>query len=153
MNRNILGTQEEVPTHSRETAPPPPRVETRFSWIRTRMGAERTLEAWVRTAVSLIGFGFTIVQFFERLDSMEGFRPAKAPLLTRYIGLILIAVGILGLLVAIWQYETLVRYLHGDAFRGIAQDEAMPRSATLAVAVVLCLVGLFAFIAILTRSG
>src|SRR6185503_2179802 len=134
MNRNILGTQEEVPTHSRETAPPPPKVETRFSWIRTRMGAERTLEAWVRTAVSLIGFGFTIVQFFERLNSMEGFKAAKAPLLTRYVGLLLIGAGVLGLVAAIWQYRSLVRYLHSEKFRGISQVQGTPQSATVYIA-------------------
>jgi putative membrane protein len=30
---------------------------------RTRMAAERTLMAWVRTALSMIGFGFTIYKF------------------------------------------------------------------------------------------
>jgi len=63
------------------------------------MSAERTLMAWMRTAVSLIGFGFTIVQFFERLKTMAGVAPAavgsEAP---RYLGLALIGAGILGLI-------------------------------------------------------
>lgn len=41
-----------------------PHVETHFSWLRTRLSTERTLMSWVRTATALIGFGFTIVQFF-----------------------------------------------------------------------------------------
>ena len=41
-----------------------------FSWIRTRLSLERTMMSWIRTAVSLIGFGFAIVQFFERLQQM-----------------------------------------------------------------------------------
>ena len=41
--------------------------DSHFSWLRTRLSIERTLMSWVRTSVSLIGFGFTIVQFFERL--------------------------------------------------------------------------------------
>ena len=32
---------------------------------RTRMAAERTLMAWVRTALSMIGFGFTIYKFLQ----------------------------------------------------------------------------------------
>jgi uncharacterized membrane protein YidH (DUF202 family) len=28
--------------------------------------------SWIRTAVSLIGFGFAIVQFFERMDQSLG---------------------------------------------------------------------------------
>ncbi|HEY7064663.1 MAG TPA: DUF202 domain-containing protein [Chloroflexota bacterium] len=30
------------------------------------MSAERTLMAWNRTSLSLIGFGFTIYQFFDK---------------------------------------------------------------------------------------
>ena len=39
-----------------------------FSWLRTRLSVERTMMSWIRIAVSLIGFGFAIVQFFERMD-------------------------------------------------------------------------------------
>jgi putative membrane protein len=52
-------------------------AESHFSWLRTRLSLERTMMSWIRTAVSLIGFGFTIVQFFERFGSMEGV--AEAP--------------------------------------------------------------------------
>lgn len=38
-----------------------------FSWLRTRLAVELTIMAWLLTAVSLIGFGFAIVQFFERM--------------------------------------------------------------------------------------
>src|SRR5439155_17492757 len=50
--------------------------DSHFSWIRTRLSLERTMMSWIRTAVSLIGFGFAIVQFFERLQQMPGVRPA-----------------------------------------------------------------------------
>ena len=45
--------------------------DSHFGWIRTRLGVERTMMSWVRTSVWLIGFGFTIVQFFERLGAMD----------------------------------------------------------------------------------
>jgi len=47
-----------------------PSVSNNFAWLRTRMALERTLIAWVRTGIALIGFGFTIVQFFQRLQSI-----------------------------------------------------------------------------------
>ena len=47
-----------------------------FSWLRTRLSVERTMMSWVRTATALIGFGFTIVQFFDRMQEMPGVAPA-----------------------------------------------------------------------------
>jgi hypothetical protein len=44
----------------------------------------------MRLATTLIGFGFTIVQFFGRLGSMSNVKPALAPYLPRYLGLALI---------------------------------------------------------------
>ena len=52
-------------------APSPARFEVRaaaadhFAWLRTRLALERTIMAWLRTAVALIGFGFAIVQYLE----------------------------------------------------------------------------------------
>ena len=59
-----------------------PRFEVRvtatdhFSWLRIRLAVERTIMAWLRTAVSLIGFGFAAVQFFERMRQMPRAAPA-----------------------------------------------------------------------------
>src|SRR5262245_13724445 len=75
-------------------------AESHFSWLRTRLSVERTLMSWVRTAVALIGFGFTIVQFFERLPALSATRTAVLPEAPRYLGLALIAAGILSLLVS-----------------------------------------------------
>jgi len=44
-----------------------PSVSNHFAWIRTMLGFQRTLMATVRTSVSLIGFGFTVAQFFDKL--------------------------------------------------------------------------------------
>ena len=40
---------------------------TGMSFQRTRMSADRTLMSTIRTSLSLIGFGFTIFQFFQKL--------------------------------------------------------------------------------------
>jgi putative membrane protein len=61
-------------------------ADTHFGWLRTRMSVERTLMSWVRTAISLIGFGFTIVQFFDRMQDMPGVKPAQFPDAPRYLG-------------------------------------------------------------------
>jgi putative membrane protein len=131
--------------------------DSHFGWIRTRLALERTLMAWVRTGVALIGFGFTIVQFFQRLQDMEGVAPARRPQAPRHLGLALIGAGILALVVSGWQYRRVVRYLWSPAFRSLAGLEAKPTEAIyvempiLGILVVVVLIGLFAFFAVLLR--
>lgn len=124
--------------------------DSHFAWLRTRMAAERTLMAWLRTAVSMIGFGFTIVQFFERVATMEGVKAAANPEAPRYLGLALIAGGTLALLVSSWQYHTLVKYLWSDSYQAIALDK-QSKTPALAVSIVMIFIGLFAFVAVFTR--
>jgi putative membrane protein len=127
--------------------------DSHFSWLRTRLSLERTLMSWVRTAVSLIGFGFTIVQFFERLGEMEGVAMATRPQAPRYLGLALIAAGVLSLLISVWQYHTVITYLRSGEFEPISGLGEKPMHTPLyVVSIALIFIGLFAFFAVLTRS-
>ncbi len=129
-----------------------PTVSDHFSWLRTRASLERTLMSWIRTAVSLIGFGFTIVQFFERMKDFPGANPATHPTAPRYMGLALIACGILALLVSIWQYHWTIRYLWSGSFASIAgMTKEGIQTPLYAVAFALLLIGAFAFGAVLLR--
>lgn len=127
-------------------------ADSHFSWVRTRLSVERTAMSWIRTAVSLIGFGFAIEQFFERLEQMPGARPANFPGAPRLLGLSLIACGVLSLLVSLWQYFWVVRYMWDDPFTPIAgmKREGM-NSPVVAIAVLLILIGVFAFGAVFWR--
>jgi putative membrane protein len=127
-------------------------AESHFSWLRTRMSLERTLMSWVRTATALIGFGFTIVQFFERIKSSEGVRAAAFPDAPRYLGLALILTGVMALLLSIWQYRTLMRYLWSSNFAPLAGTADEPgQTPLLATSVVLVVIGAFAFVSVLLR--
>jgi len=128
-----------------------PSAESHFSWLRTRLSIERTALSWVRTAAALIGFGFTIVQFFQRLSGMPGVQPAVAPHAPRYLGLGMIGIGILALLVALWQYQRTIRYLWRNFGPLAGLDSKPDHTPVLAVTVGLILVGLFAFSAVLVR--
>ena len=65
---------------------------------RTWLAHERTLMAWVRTATSMITFGFTIYKFFQ----FELAHRARDGVLTpRDFGLIMISIGLVTLLLAI----------------------------------------------------
>ena len=130
-----------------------PTADTHFGWLRTRMSVERTLMAWVRTAMALIGFGFTIVQFFEHLHEIAGVAPPLRPQAPRYLGLALIAAGVLALLIAIWQYRSVVHYLWSDEFKPVAGLGDVVRVMPLyAVAIALIFIGVFAFGAVFVRA-
>jgi putative membrane protein len=123
-----------------------------FSWIRTRLSVERTMMSWLRTAVSLIGFGFTIVQFFDRMQDLPGVAPAHFPNAPRYLGLMLILCGIVALLISVWEYLWTLRYLWGGDFAVVAGVTREGKKTPLfAVAIALILIGLFAFFSVLLR--
>ena len=127
-------------------------ADSHFAWIRTRLSVERTMMAALRTAVSLIGFGFAIYQFLERLEDLPGGLRAHHPQTPQYLGLSLIFCGVLLLLISIWQYWWTIRYLWQEAFASIAgMTKEGLRSPLVAVAVLLVCVGVFAFFAVLLR--
>jgi putative membrane protein len=127
-------------------------ADSHFGWLRTRLSVERTLMSWVRTAVSLIGFGFAIVQFFERLQQAPGTKAAILPSAPRYLGLSLIGCGILGLVVSIWEYRWALRYLWSADFASIAGvTKEGKQTPIVAIAVLLIFIGVFAFVAVLLR--
>jgi putative membrane protein len=127
-------------------------ADSHFAWLRTRASIERTLMSWIRTAVSLIGFGFTIVQFFERMQELPGVNPALHPAAPRYLGLALISCGILALIVSVWQYHWTIRYLWSGSFAPLAgMTKEGLQTPLYAVSFALILIGVFAFGAVLLR--
>jgi putative membrane protein len=125
-----------------------------FAWVRTRLALERTIMSWLRTAVALIGFGFAIVEYFNRLQEIPGANRAYLPTAPEYLGLALISCGILALVISLWQYRWTLRYMWGEPFTPIAGVTQEGRQTPIvAVAIVLIFIGLFAFFAVLLRLG
>jgi putative membrane protein len=128
--------------------------ESHFAWLRTRLSVERTLMSWVRTSTALIGFGFTIFQFFERFNQMQGVAAPRHPASARMIALALVGIGTGALIVAILEYRAMLRYLWSDEFGEIAGiAERQQTTPALIVAIFLGLVGLLAFGAIALRTA
>ncbi len=131
--------------------------DSHFAWMRTRMALERTFMAWVRTSVGLIGFGFTIVQFFQRLRDMEGVAAPLRPQAPRYLGLALIAAGVMTLLIATAQYRAIVGYLWSTEYKVLAGMGSQSSQSLgwqmplMAVAVAIILIGIFAFASVVFR--
>jgi putative membrane protein len=127
-------------------------ADSHFAWLRTRLSVERTLMSWMRTSTALIGFGFTIVQFFERIAQMQDVRAALRPEMPRYLGLALIAAGTTALAISVWQYRAVLRYLGSKEFAPVAYLETGPRQTPLlGLAVFLGLTGTVAFLSVLLR--
>jgi putative membrane protein len=128
--------------------------DTHFSWLRTRMSVERTLMSWVRTSTALIGFGFTIFQFFERFNQMPDVAAARSPGTARAIALGLVGAGTGALFIAILEYRATIRYLWSPAFEDIAGlKNGRQTTPALLVAVFLAVVGILALATIALRTA
>ena len=77
------------------------------------MAAERTLMAWVRTALSMISFGFTIYKFLQVIQK-ESTVPVLRPQAPRDVGLTLIGIGIFAVTIACIQHWKYIRKLRPD---------------------------------------
>ncbi|HTW33285.1 MAG TPA: DUF202 domain-containing protein [Rhizomicrobium sp.] len=127
-------------------------VGNHFSWLNTRLAVERTFLAWIRSSISLIGFGFTIVQFFQHLQTMEPAANRLRPGAPRDLGLALIAAGLGCLVVAAIQYRRGLRYLWSPQFRSIAgMDTTEQRTPALFAAVVLMFIGIAALVSVFVK--
>jgi putative membrane protein len=129
-----------------------PSVGNHFAWLRTMLGLQRTLMAAVRTSVSLIGFGFTVAQFF---DKMRGTLPESLSgigvNIPRNLGLILIGAGVISLIMFIVQYRSSVEHLKSGDYAVIASNEKTLHRPTFVVAAAVIVIGIAAFVSVFLR--
>lgn len=114
--------------------------------VRTAIAAERTLMAWVRTAISMIVFGFSIYKFFQYLASDIGRGNVAHPNAPRYFGLTLIAIGTLALGGATWQHRNFLKEIRGSHAYHMW-------SISLVVAIAVVLIGILTFYGVLLHEG
>ncbi len=124
--------------------PTPRNIANELAKERNREAAERTLMAWIRTALSLIGFGFGIGKLAAYMDAAGLHTRFDVPHSSLIFGASFIVVGILGLLAAIVQHARILKRLSRPDF---AYNAMRPIAMT--VAALLMLIGLFGLIAIL----
>ena len=113
---------------------------------RTRMAAERTLIAWVRTALSMISFGFTIYKFLQVIQEQDKLHVlrSQAP---RDVGLTLTGIGTFAVIIACVQHWKYVKKLRPD------QPYKLWRDLTFIVACLIAILGLLIFVSIILRAG
>jgi putative membrane protein len=124
----------------------PPKLADALATERTRMAADRTLMGWIRTALSMIGFGFTIFKFLESIQSKEWASEAIRPHSPRTVGLTLVSIGVFALVVASLQHWNYVKKLRSD-------QPYRPWDLGLVVAALIGLLGLAMIVSIILRAG
>ncbi|MEC5385083.1 DUF202 domain-containing protein [Uliginosibacterium sp. H3] len=80
---------------------------------RVFFAAERTLLAWQRTAIALIGLGFVVERFglFIRIQSGGAQLPAGHAHVSLFFGVLFLLIGAAVALISTWQFRRFLREL------------------------------------------
>src|SRR5262245_16091901 len=131
---------------------------TALAFQRTRLSADRTLMAVIRTSLSLIGFGFTIYQFFRYLLETAGATQLLRGEAPRKFGMALVLLGVVMLSLGIWKHIAFMLELRAERKMFMEQglipgDDKFPVSITLIAATLLLTIGLIAIVSMAMRVG
>jgi putative membrane protein len=117
-------------------------TSTELALARTRAAYERTMMSWIRTATSLITFGFSVYKFFQ-LEAPA--RQLQNHLIgPRQFALALVSIGLLSLVIATIEYHHNIQTLQAPRVEN-------QRSLAVIVAALISLLGILALAAMVIR--
>jgi putative membrane protein len=119
---------------------------TELAKYRSRAAADRTLMAWIRTSLSLIGFGFgipTIVRTIQNTQAGHHLDPVRFSVI---VGLAFIATGMFGMALGLKEHRRLLKQIQSDRYTYEASHSAE------VVGVALLVIGFISFIGVIIKS-
>lgn len=121
-------------------------LSAEYSWMRSDLSNLRTLLSWARTAVSLIGFGFTIYNFYDGVFQDLG-GGERSHLAARNLGLALVLTGTLAMLIGVWNYWSINQFLnHSPVALHVSRGLKARWMYAYALSAVLTLIGVVTFL-------
>jgi putative membrane protein len=125
---------------------PPYNLSNELAKERTRAAADRTLMAWIRTSLSLIGFGFGIPTIVKTIEATSPGLQLNPQNVASIIGLSFIAIGIFAMAAALRDHRQILKRIQGDHYTYVSTKTAEK------VGFALLLVGLIIFIGVLIKT-
>ena len=110
---------------------------TRLAYDRTWLSYERTMQAWIRTAISLITFGFSVYKLADIVNPNPAARARLAG--PHEFGFILVGIGFVALAMAAVEYRQSIAVLREEYGQA-------PRSKSVILAGLIAAIGIFALI-------
>ena len=128
-----------------QAADSPAKIDTatKLAYQRTRLAQDNAVLAWIRTATSLITFGFTVYKFFQiELQGKVGTRQLIGP---RGFGLTMISLGLLSILLGTIEHRRAMKEMR-------AECPDMPRSTAGMLAALMAGLGIMALFVVIFRG-
>ena len=119
---------------------------TELAKYRSRAAADRTLMAWIRTSLSLIGFGFGIPTIVRAIDNTHIGAKLDPFRFSVIVGLSFIGTGMLGMALGLREHRQLLKQIESDRY-----TYKVSHSAEI-IGVALLVIGLVSFIGVIVKS-
>ena len=118
-------------------------IGTRLAFDRTRASYDNTLMSWIRTATSLISFGFTIYKFFQiETDRVTHVKRLIGP---REFALFMVGIGLFSMVLGTIEYWQNMRRLR-------AECPELPHPKTGYIGLLISVLGILALVSMILRQ-